>query len=51
MQNTIQSPCVQQCNLDPKLQQCVVCKRTLKQIVEWQYYTPEYRQQIMDSLR
>jgi predicted Fe-S protein YdhL (DUF1289 family) len=51
MQNIIQSPCVQRCNLDPQSQQCTVCRRTLEQITEWRYYTAEERQQIMDSLR
>jgi len=47
----IESPCQQKCELDPQLQQCTACLRTLKQIVEWQYYTPEQRQQIMNNLR
>lgn len=47
----IESPCKQQCSLDPQSQRCRVCLRTLEQITEWRYYTPEQRQEIMDNLR
>jgi predicted Fe-S protein YdhL (DUF1289 family) len=51
MSDKIESPCQQKCLFDPQLQQCTVCRRTLEQITEWRYYTPQQRQQIMDNLR
>ena len=51
MKQAIESPCKQQCKLDPQLQQCTVCRRTLEQIVDWVHYTPEQRSQIMKNLR
>jgi predicted Fe-S protein YdhL (DUF1289 family) len=51
MSSNIESPCKQQCKLDPKSQQCTVCRRTLEQVINWVRYTPLQRSQIMDSLR
>ena len=47
----IESPCQQKCGLDPQSQRCITCGRTVEQITDWQYYTPEQRKQIMDNLR
>jgi uncharacterized protein len=51
LSSKIESPCVQQCNLDPKLQQCTVCRRTLAQVVNWIKFTDLERQEIMKQLR
>jgi predicted Fe-S protein YdhL (DUF1289 family) len=51
LSSKIESPCQQKCVLDPQSQQCTVCKRTLEQIIDWRYYTPEERKQIIDNLR
>jgi predicted Fe-S protein YdhL (DUF1289 family) len=47
----IESPCQQKCLLDPQSQRCTTCLRTLEQITEWRYYTPQQRKEIMDNLR
>lgn len=46
----IESPCVQRCSLDPKLQQCIACGRTLWQVVNWSKFTIERRREIMEDL-
>ena len=45
------SPCQQKCKLDPNLQICVSCERTLEQIINWTKYTDAERQEIIDKLR
>ena len=47
----IESPCQQKCKLDPQTQRCTTCLRTLEQITDWVYYTPEQRSEIMNNLR
>jgi predicted Fe-S protein YdhL (DUF1289 family) len=46
----MESPCVKICKLDPKLQYCLGCKRTVEEIQKWTYYTPEQRQKIIKEL-
>jgi len=47
----IESPCIKQCELDLNREYCVSCLRSVEQITNWRYYTPEQRQQIINTLR
>jgi predicted Fe-S protein YdhL (DUF1289 family) len=46
----METPCIKICKLDPKLQYCLGCKRTLEEIQNWAYYTPQKRQKIIEQL-
>lgn len=45
------TPCINVCKLDPNMQYCIGCKRTLEQIQNWSSLTDEQRQQIIDRLK
>ena len=44
------TPCIQICKIDPQLQRCIGCHRTLEQIAEWSRYTDEQRKAIISKL-
>ena len=46
----ISSPCVNKCLLDIYYQVCMGCGRDMVDIEEWENYTEEDRQRIMDVL-
>jgi hypothetical protein len=47
---TIASPCVRLCTLDPRMETCVGCGRTLAEIVRWLRYSEGERSAIIDDL-
>jgi predicted Fe-S protein YdhL (DUF1289 family) len=46
----ILTPCVKVCFVDPKVDQCVGCFRTLEELGRWTHYTDTERDAIMASL-
>lgn len=46
----ISSPCVDICRMDPKLQRCVGCWRTIEHLENWVRYTEQQRLEIMEEL-
>ena len=44
------SPCVRLCTLDPEIETCVGCGRTLAEIGSWQRYSESERAAIIDEL-
>jgi predicted Fe-S protein YdhL (DUF1289 family) len=46
----MQTPCIKICKLDPKLQYCIGCKRTLEEIQRWAYMTNAEREKIIKEL-
>jgi uncharacterized protein len=45
------SPCQNICNLDPILNVCMTCKRTLQEIEDWSSYTQTERKAIMKKVK
>ena len=45
----MKSPCVNVCQIEDD-GRCVACGRTRRHVLEWTNYTPEKREQIMESL-
>lgn len=51
MTNSVPSPCIGVCMLDPTWGQiCVGCHRFLIEINNWSYYDNEEKQQIIDRI-
>lgn len=46
----MQTPCIKICKLDPKLQYCIGCKRTIEEIQRWAYMTPQEQEKIIKEL-
>ena len=44
------SPCIKLCVIDPELQRCTGCNRTLEQIKLWTAYTDQERNEIIEGL-
>lgn len=49
-QNTTLSPCVQICRMDPLLELCLGCGRTMDEIARWSKLTDPQRRQVMEQL-
>ena len=47
---TIESPCINICQLDASGEICTGCHRTLDEIVAWSGLSPEVRRRIMAEL-
>lgn len=47
----MKSPCIKICMIDKNTEKCTGCGRTLEQIVRWQKYTDNERNEIMNRLR
>jgi uncharacterized protein len=47
---TIESPCEKICVMDPEINICVGCNRTLDEIANWASYTHAERRAIMVAL-
>ena len=45
------SPCVNLCRVDPTIDYCTGCKRSLKEIKEWISYSEANRLEIMQQLK
>jgi predicted Fe-S protein YdhL (DUF1289 family) len=48
---SIESPCIQLCQIDPERALCRGCGRTLQEIARWSAYTPAERRRIMNDLQ
>ncbi|MFN3171503.1 MAG: DUF1289 domain-containing protein [Hyphomicrobiales bacterium] len=49
-QNSVLSPCIQICRIDPLLQLCLGCGRTMDEIGRWSKLSDPQRLQVMDVL-
>jgi predicted Fe-S protein YdhL (DUF1289 family) len=47
---SIESPCIQLCQIDPERALCRGCGRTLQEIARWSAYSPAERRRIMNDL-
>jgi predicted Fe-S protein YdhL (DUF1289 family) len=47
---SIESPCILICTVDPQAGLCTGCGRTLDEIAGWSAMTPATRRRIMDEL-
>lgn len=47
---SIESPCIQLCQIDPERALCRGCGRTLQEIARWSAYTSAERRRIMNDL-
>jgi predicted Fe-S protein YdhL (DUF1289 family) len=46
----LDSPCIDICQLDPRTNLCVGCKRTMEEITRWTQYSPAQRQRVLAEL-
>lgn len=46
----IETPCIGVCMINPELEQCMGCARTLNEIATWAAYTPAERSNIINQL-
>ncbi len=46
----VKSPCINVCRIDPKLQHCIGCQRTLEEIEVWSVLTDEEKQEVLNKL-
>jgi predicted Fe-S protein YdhL (DUF1289 family) len=44
------TPCINVCEIDPKLKRCRGCWRTLEQIESWIEYSPDKQLELMEEL-
>ncbi|MEO0382438.1 MAG: DUF1289 domain-containing protein [Pseudomonadota bacterium] len=49
-QSSVLSPCIQICRIDPLLQLCLGCGRTMDEIGRWSKLSDSQRLQVMDVL-
>ena len=47
---TIESPCVQRCEIDAVSNRCLGCARSLQEIASWSRFSPAERRRIMNEL-
>lgn len=47
---TIESPCVKLCTIDPAARLCVGCLRSIDEITRWARMAPEERRAVMAAL-
>jgi uncharacterized protein len=50
MSNTVSSPCVKLCQIDPVMQICIGCGRTIREIGGWAQLDEPERRSIMAGL-
>ena len=48
---TIESPCIQVCEIDPGTRLCRGCRRSIDEIAVWSSMTPAERTLVMQDLR
>jgi len=51
MSAAIASPCIKVCFIDPKLNHCVGCWRSLEEIGRWSKMTDAEREAVMEALK
>ena len=49
--NNVTTPCIGICKLDKKKELCIGCLRTISDIKNWNNYSLEKKQDIMESLK
>lgn len=45
------TPCIKICQLDPKLEYCIGCKRTVQEITDWSKLSDKEKQQVLDRIK
>lgn len=48
---SVPSPCVRLCKIDPSTGLCIGCKRTLEEIKEWIVYSDEEKLRVLEKIR
>lgn len=49
-QQTVQSPCIKTCTLDPKTGLCLGCYRNMEEIINWMVYDQKEKQEILNRI-